>query len=265
MLAKAPIVDIRLENLEHIYHVGTPLELRALHPVNLDLPGGSFLGIAGGTGSGKTTLVKHFNGLLEPTSGRVLINGEDASTCSSGLTRRVGLVFQRPERQLFERTVYEDISFVLRRFSGLPGEEIATRVRNACELTGLDIAEIGDRAPHSLPDGLKRKAAIAGVLVNEPEVLILDEPAVGLDPPGVRGLLTFLDRVRIGGRTTVVVVSHDMEPFLPLLDLLLVLKKGRMVLLGRPETVIDRMTADPDLRGLLSVPISFAPDGEPGT
>ncbi|MEW6349855.1 MAG: ATP-binding cassette domain-containing protein [Thermodesulfobacteriota bacterium] len=249
-------MDIRLENLEHVYHEGTPLEVRALHPVSLDLPGGSFLGIVGGTGSGKTTLVKHLNGLLEPTRGRVLIDGKDASACNSELPRRVGLVFQRPERQLFEPTVYRDISFVLRRFSRLSDTEIAKRVARACELIGIDIAGIGDRAPMSLPDGLRRKVAIAGVLVNEPEVLVLDEPAVGLDPPGVRGLLKFLERAKNAGGTGVVVVSHDMDAFLPLLDVLLVLKKGRMAALGRPCTAIAEMATDPELRGLLAVPRS---------
>jgi energy-coupling factor transport system ATP-binding protein len=251
-------MDIILENLEHVYNPGSPLEVRGLHPLSLRLPSGTFLGIVGGTGSGKTTLVKHLNGMLKPTGGRMLADGKDASAFHSDLRRRVGLVFQRPERQLFEQTVYDDIAFVLRRSSGLTEKEINARVQEACRFTGLDMAEIGDRSPQSLPDGQKRKVAIAGVLVNRPEVLILDEPVVGLDPPSCRDLSAFLARLKNSGDRSVVVVSHDMEAFLPVLDLLLVLKKGRMVARGKPKEVIADMILDPDLLGLFSFPALFS-------
>ncbi len=246
-------MDIILENLEHVYNQGTPLEVRGLYPLSLTIPRGTFSGIVGGTGSGKTTLVKHLNAMLEPTAGKVLIDGKETSVYGSELRRRVGLVFQRPERQLFEETVYDDIAFVLRRSWGLGETEIKERVREACGFMGLNMAEVGDRPPHTLSDGEKRKAAIAGVLVNRPEVLILDEPAVGLDPPSLRDLTALLVRLKEAGNRSVIVVSHDMEAFLPLLDLLLVLKKGRVAAVGAPKAVIADMALDPDLRDLLSL------------
>jgi energy-coupling factor transport system ATP-binding protein len=244
-------LKIQVENLDYVYNPGTSLEIKALEAISFGLSTGTFVGILGGTGSGKTTLVKNLNGLLAPTRGRVLLDGTDIRSYGPGLRLRVGVVFQRPERQLFEETVFGDISFVLRRSSNLSIAEINNKVRNACELVGLNIDEIGQRSPMALSDGAKRKVAIAGILVNQPEVLILDEPAVGLDPPSLADLTRVLEEMKKSRDKTVVIVSHDMEPFLPLLDLMMVLKQGRIAALGLPSEVCEALENDPATRELL--------------
>jgi len=244
-------VEIRVENLEYVYNPGTPLEVRALSGVSFSLPRAKVLGILGGTGSGKTTLIKTLNGLLVPTRGRVLIDGMDTRSLGSELRRKVGVVFQRPERQLFEETVFKDVTFVLRRFSSLSDEQIRYRAEQACKAVGLDLFGVGNRSPVALSDGEKRKAAIAGVLINEPETLVLDEPAVGLDPPSVAGLVSALRGLKESGQTTIVIVSHDMENFLGLLDLLLVLHKGALAAFGTPEKVCEQLADEPTLSRLL--------------
>jgi energy-coupling factor transport system ATP-binding protein len=244
-------LKIQVENLDYLYNPGTPLEIQALKDVSFSLDAGAFLGILGGTGSGKTTLVKNLNGLLTPTRGSVLLDGRDTRSYGPGLRRRVGLVFQRPERQLFEETVSGDISFVLRQSSNLSDTEIRAKVRNACELVGLNIDEIGELSPLALSDGAKRQVAIAGILVNEPAVLILDEPAVGLDAPSLACLISTLEKIGKQDDRTVVIVSHDMEPFLPILDLLMVLKQGRMAAFGSPSEVCESLENDPGTKALL--------------
>jgi energy-coupling factor transport system ATP-binding protein len=230
-------LEIRVNNLDFVYNRGTPLETRALEGISFALEQGKYLGILGGTGSGKTTLIKTLNGLLPPTAGTVLIDGENAKTLGTQLRRRVGVVFQRPERQLFEETVSKDISFVMRRFSDLTDGEIHRRVAEACELVGLDLETTADRPPLALSDGEKRKVAIAGVLVNKPELLILDEPVVGLDPPSRNDLLRVLEAMKESGERSVVIVSHDMDEFLSILDQLMVLENGRLSAFGSPEEV----------------------------
>lgn len=244
-------MEIRVEDLEYVYNSGTPLEVRALDGVTFSLPGANVLGILGGTGSGKTTLIKTLNGLLIPTGGRVFIDGTDTRSLGTELRRKVGVVFQRPERQLFEQTVFLDVTFVLRRFTGLSSEQILRRAEQACRAVGLDLAGVGDRSPMALSDGEKRKAAIAGVLINEPAVLVLDEPAVGLDPPSVAGLVSALQGLKASRTSTIVIVSHDMENFMGLVDLLLVLDKGTLAAYGAPGEVCELLADDPDLRGLL--------------
>jgi energy-coupling factor transport system ATP-binding protein len=244
-------LKIQVENLDYLYNPSTPLEIQALKDVSFSLDTGAFLGILGGTGSGKTTLVKNLNGLLTPTRGSVLLDSRDTRSYGPGLRRRVGLVFQRPERQLFEETVSGDISFVLRQSSNLSDTEIRAKVRNACELVGLNIDEIGELSPLALSDGAKRQVAIAGILVNEPAVLILDEPAVGLDAPSLASLIGTLEKIRKQHDRTVVIVSHDMEPFLPILDLLMVLKQGRMAAFGSPSEVCESLENDPGTKALL--------------
>jgi energy-coupling factor transport system ATP-binding protein len=244
-------VELLVQDLEYVYYRSTPLEVRALHGVSFSVPQGEVLGILGGTGSGKTTLIKNLNGLLFPTSGRVLVDGIDSRECGPELRRRIGLVFQRPERQLFEETVYRDISFVLRRFSSLTETQIRDRVGDACSLIGLDLGEIRDRSPLALSDGEKRKVAIAGILVNEPEVMILDEPAVGLDPPAIADLVRFIEEIKARGNRSVILVSHDIEYFLPVVDRLLVLRDGTAAAWGSPAEVCRDLSNDREMRALL--------------
>jgi len=245
------LVEIRVENLEYVYNEGTPIEKKALAGTSFTLGDGRFLGILGGTGSGKTTLIRILGGFLTPTQGRVLVDGKDVRDRGSGPGRKMGVVFQRPERQLFEETVFREISFVLRRFSELSDAEIERSVRNACDLVGLDMERIADRSPHDLSDGEKRKVVIAAVLVNEPETLILDESAVGLDPPSLADLVAVLQRMKESKEKTVVLVSHDMESFLPLLDMMVVLDRGRMAAAGSPAEVCLKLGDDPFMRDLL--------------
>jgi len=244
-------LNLRVENLHYVFNQGTPLEIRALEGVSFALTDGKALGILGGTGSGKTTLVRNLGGLLVPTEGRVLIDGRDTRSYGADLRRKIGLVFQRPERQLFEETVFKDISFVLRRFSGLSDGEINDKVRAACELVGLNINEVGDRPPSALSDGEKRKVALAAILVDNPETVMLDEPAVGLDPPSVADLVGALEKMKIAGGKTLVIVSHDMEYFLPILDLMMVLDHGRVAAFGSPGEVCDALVDDPAMEELL--------------
>jgi energy-coupling factor transport system ATP-binding protein len=244
-------LEIRVENLDYVYNPGTPLELKALDQVTFALPHSKVLGILGGTGSGKTTLVKNLNGLLAPTKGRVLLDGKDTLSYGATLRRKVGVVFQRAERQLFEQTVYRDISFALTRRPGMEQAEIRERVEDACKLVGLDLADIANRSPFALSDGQKRKVAIAGILVNRPETLVLDEPTVGLDPPSSRELVLLLQGLKDSGAGTIVIVSHNMGPFLPLLDRLLVLDRGRVVGFGSPSEVFEKLADDKVMRQLL--------------
>ncbi|MEJ2717482.1 MAG: ATP-binding cassette domain-containing protein [Deltaproteobacteria bacterium] len=244
-------MEIRVENLQYVYNEGTPLERKALDGITFTLSPGTILGVLGGTGSGKTTLIRNLGGLLEPTRGRVLIDGVDARNHGPGLKRNVGVAFQRPERQLFEETVFKDISFVLRHFSDCDEAEILRRVRAVSDLMGLNIDEMADRSPLALSDGEKRKVAIAGILVNDPETLILDEPAVGLDPPSVAELIAVIEDLKASGDRSVVIVSHEMDCFLPLLDLMMVLDRGRMAAIGSPGEVSDALADDPAMRDLL--------------
>ncbi len=234
-------MEIRADRVDYVYNPGTVLEQHALRDINFVLPTGKILGLLGGTGSGKTTLIRNLNGLLVPTRGVILLDGVDIGTYGSDLRRKVGVVFQRPERQLFEDTVFHDISFVLRRFSQLPESTIRSRVEKACNLVGLDIAEVGERAPYALSDGERRKAAIAGILVNEPIVLVLDEPAVGLDPPAISDLVSMIGSMKAQGGTSFVIASHDMDPFLEVLDFMMLLHEGRAVAFGTPDEVCSEL------------------------
>ena len=244
-------MQIRVEKVDYVYNPGTPLEFKALSGIDFVLETGKFLGILGGTGSGKTTLIRHLNGLLTPGCGRVLVDGKDTRKWGPHLRKKVGVVFQRPERQLFEETVFKDISFVLRRFSKLPSEVVRERVRAAAAVLGLNMDEFGTRSPLALSEGEKRRVAIAGILVNEPEVLVLDEPAVGLDPPSIADLISVLEDIKVKRQKTVIVVSHDMDPFLPLLDKLLVLDRGKMAAFGSPEDVCLSQAQNPNIREML--------------
>ena len=202
---------------------------------------GEFLGVAGHTGSGKSTLIQHMNGLVHPTCGRVTADGEDlaAKGVAATVRSRVGLVFQYPENQLFATTVYDDVAFGPRNMK-LPEDEVARRVEQALALVGLSVDEIGERSPFDLSGGQQRRAAFAGVLAMEPEVLVLDEPVAGLDPLSRADFLALIASFHASGMT-VVMVSHSMEDLAVLADRILVLSEGRMFSLGTPAEVF----ADP--------------------
>jgi energy-coupling factor transport system ATP-binding protein len=234
-------LEIKVEKLGHVYNRGTPLEVTALKEVDFALPSGKILGILGATGSGKTTLARTLNGLIAPTSGRVLLDGIDAQSFGPGLTRKVGVVFQRPELQLFEDTVYKDISYVMRLFSKATDDEIREKVAGVCDRVNLDLESVGHRPVQSLSDGQKRKVAISGILTNDPEVLILDEPSVGLDPPSVAEMVQLVKNLSTMDGCSVLIVSHNMEPFLSVLDLLLVLDNGRQEAFGQIDGVCEAL------------------------
>ena len=235
----APILEVR--NLTHTYSAGTPFEHKAIDNMNFSVERGEFIGIIGHTGSGKSTLMQHLNGLLKPTSGQVMLDGVDIHS-DKKFTRqarfRVGLVFQYPEYQLFEETVYKDIAFGPKNM-GLKEEEIDRRVREAAKLVGLTDAQL-EVSPFDLSGGQKRRVAIAGVIAMEPEVLILDEPTAGLDPASRAGILENIETYRKTKNATIMMVSHSMNDVARLTDRLLVLCGSRLAMDGAPSEVFTR-------------------------
>ena len=235
----APILQV--QNLQHVYSAGTPFEHVALRDVNFSVEPGEFIGIIGHTGSGKSTLMQHLNGLLKPTSGKILLDGKDIWS-DKKLTRqcrfRVGLVFQYPEYQLFEETVYKDIAFGPKNM-GLDEKEIDRRVREAAGFVGLTEEQL-EVSPFDLSGGQKRRVAIAGVIAMEPEVLILDEPTAGLDPAGREEILGNINAYRKAKNATIMMVSHSMNDVARLTDRLLVMCKGDLAMDGTPEEVFCR-------------------------
>ena len=234
----APILEIK--NLNHIYSAGTPFEHVALHDVSFAVERGEFIGVIGHTGSGKSTLMQHMNGLLKPTSGQILLDGNDIWS-DKKLTRqsrfRVGLVFQYPEYQLFEETVYKDIAFGPKNM-GLSAEEVDRRVREAAGFVGLTEAQL-EVSPFDLSGGQKRRVAIAGVIAMEPEVLILDEPTAGLDPEGREGVLQNIETYRKAKNATIMMVSHSMNDVARLADRLLVMCDAHLAMDGTPSQVFE--------------------------
>ena len=232
----APILEIK--NLNHIYSAGTPFEHIALKDVSFSVEPGEFIGVIGHTGSGKSTLMQHLNGLLKPTSGQVILDGKDIWS-DKKLTRqsrfRVGLVFQYPEYQLFEETVYKDIAFGPKNM-GLSAEEIDRRVREAAGFVGLSAEQL-EASPFDLSGGQKRRVAIAGVIAMEPEVLILDEPTAGLDPEGREDVLRNIDDYRKAKNATIMMVSHSMNDVARMANRLLVMYDAHLALDGTPEEV----------------------------
>ena len=229
---------IQTEKLSHIYSAGTPFEHGALIDVDFTAYRGEYLGIIGHTGSGKSTLIQHLNGLLKPTSGRVLFEGKDIweSKERTHQTRfQVGLVFQYPEYQLFEETVYKDIAFGPRNMK-LSEEEIDRRVREAAAFVGLSDAML-EQSPFELSGGQKRRVAIAGVIAMEPSVLILDEPTAGLDPVGVESILSNIHDYHVAKNATIIIVSHSMEEVARTVDRLVVVNDGRIPFAGTPREV----------------------------
>ncbi len=231
---------LETKKLSHIYSAGTPFERAALADVDFAAYPGEYLGIIGHTGSGKSTLIQHLNGLLKPTSGQVLFQGTDIWT-DLKTTRRtrfqVGLVFQYPEYQLFEETVYKDISFGPRNM-GLDEKEVDRRVRSAAYFVGLRDDQLG-QSPFELSGGQKRRVAIAGVIAMEPKVLILDEPTAGLDPVGTESILSNIRAYHKAQNATIIMVSHSMEEMARTVDRLVVVNDGTIALEGAPSQVFQ--------------------------
>ena len=232
---------IRVEGLTHTYGQDTPFCRSAVDGVSLEIYRGEFLGIIGHTGSGKSTLIQHLNGLLQPTVGKIYLDGRDIWADPKKIRDvrfRVGLVFQYPEYQLFEETVYKDIAFGPKNM-GLDQDEIDRRVRAAARFAGLDEGLL-EKSPFDLSGGQKRRVAIAGVIAMEPEVLILDEPSAGLDPAGRRSLLKNIKEYHRERGTTVVMVSHSMDEVAENVDRIIVLADAGVVMSGTPREVFSR-------------------------
>ena len=232
-------MPIQIEHLTHTYMPGSPFSAVALRNITLTIEDGELIGLLGHTGSGKTTLVQHLNGLIKPTEGKVIVDGLDISEKGTSLLevrRKVGLVFQYPEYQLFEETVAKDIAFGPKNL-GLSPEDIDQRVRTAMEKVGLDYEEIADRSPFELSGGQMRRVAIAGVLAMQPKVLVLDEPTAGLDPAGRRSILDMIRQLHAAGGLTVIMVSHSMDDISTLATRLIVMSKGELAMTGTPREV----------------------------
>ena len=235
----SPILEVR--DLCHVYSAGTPFQREALSHVNFSLERGEFVGIIGHTGSGKSTLIQHLNGLLKPTAGQILFDGQDIwqdKAFTRSIRFRVGLVFQYPEYQLFEETAYKDIAFGPKNMKLSP-EEIDRRVREAAAFVGVPESQL-EQSPFALSGGQKRRVAIAGVIAMEPDVLILDEPTAGLDPEGRESILANIRAYKQAKNATIVMVSHAMEDVARLTDRLLVMDHGGVRMDAAPREVFQR-------------------------
>ena len=236
-------MSIKIENLTHIYMPKSPFEKVALDNVSLDIRDGEFVALIGHTGSGKSTLIQHFNGLLEATSGKIIIDGIDITDKKAKLTnirKKVGLVFQYPEYQIFEETIAKDIEFGPRNL-GLSDEEIHNRVIEAMEMVGLDYETDKDKSPFDLSGGQKRRVAIAGVIAMKPTTLILDEPTAGLDPKGRDDILDQISKLHKDYNMTVVIVSHSMEDVAKIAERIVVMNDGKVALQGTPAEVFKEV------------------------
>lgn len=232
-------MSIIIENLTHIYMQGTPFEKKAIDNVSISIQDGEFIGLIGHTGSGKSTLIQHINGLLKPSSGRIIVDELDITARKVNLNsirKKVGLVFQYPEYQLFEETVEKDIAFGPTNL-GLGSDEINKRVMRAMNIVGLDYNEYKDKSPFELSGGQKRRVAIAGVVAMEPKVLILDEPTAGLDPRGRDDILGQIKTLHDEYKMTIILVSHSMEDVAKLAGRILVMHSGKCILDGTPREV----------------------------
>ena len=229
---------IKAENVNYIYQQGMPFERQALYDVNIEIEDGSLVALIGHTGSGKSTLIQHFNALVKPTSGKIIINGIDVTAPKADLRlvrKTVGLVFQYPEHQLFEETVYKDIAFGPKNM-GFSDEEIDKRVRESAALVGLKEKHL-TRSPFDLSGGQKRRVAIAGVLAMNPKVLILDEPTAGLDPAGRDEILDLVARMHRERNMTVILVSHSMEDVAKYVERIIVMNHGQVMFDDTPKEV----------------------------
>lgn len=235
-------MSIEIRGLYHTYQIGTPYEAHALKDINLTIKEGEFIGLIGHTGSGKSTLVQHLNGLLKPSKGEILVDGFNISQKGVKLKeirQKVGLVFQYPEHQLFEETVLKDVSFGPINL-GLSNSEVEKRVKNALEVVNLDYNQIKDQSPFNLSGGQKRRVAIAGVLAMEPKYLVLDEPTAGLDPRGRDEILDQIKELHQKLKITIILVSHSMDDVARLADRLIVMHKGQVELVGTPREVFQK-------------------------
>lgn len=236
-------MSIKIENLTHVYMPKSPFEKKALDNVNLVIEDGEFLALIGHTGSGKSTLIQHLNGLLEPTSGRILVDDIDITNKEAKLTeirKKIGLVFQYPEYQLFEETIEKDIAFGPNNLE-LSSEEVSRRVKKSMEMVGLDYETYKNVSPFDLSGGQKRRVAIAGVIAMEPKVLILDEPTAGLDPQGRDDILEQIKLLHEKYKMTIVLVSHSMEDVGKLAQRIVVMNKGKVEFLGKPSEVFKEV------------------------
>ncbi|WP_295758722.1 energy-coupling factor transporter ATPase [uncultured Oscillibacter sp.] len=261
-----PILEIK--NLTHTYGIGTPFRRSAVEDVSFAVEQGEFLGIIGHTGSGKSTLIQHLNGLLKPTSGHILLDGKDIWAEPKKIRSvrfQVGLVFQYPEYQLFEETVYKDISFGPRN-QGKTGEALDHAVREAARLVGLRDEQL-EKSPFELSGGQKRRVALAGVLAMEPKVLVLDEPTAGLDPAGRENLMANIREYHRHKNATILLVSHSMDEIAQNVDRILVLKSAHILMSGTPAEIFTRaeelLSAGLDVPQITRVAMSLRDRGLP--
>ena len=239
---QTPILEVR--GLSHVYSVGTPFEQKALDDVNLSVDKGEFIAIIGHTGSGKSTLIQHLNGLLRPTTGQVLFHGQDIFQKTSQLRKirfQIGLLFQYPEYQLFEETVGQDIAYGPANM-GLHNSEITRRVSDALDAVGLP-QSIAEKSPFELSGGQKRRVALAGVLAMQPEILVLDEPTAGLDPAGREEMFELIRDSHDKRDTTILLVTHSMEDAARVASRLIVMREGQIFLTGAPAQVFGQAEA----------------------
>lgn len=261
-----PILEIK--NLTHTYGIGTPFRRSAVEDVSFAVEQGEFLGVIGHTGSGKSTLIQHLNGLLKPTSGQILLDGKDIWAEPKKIRSvrfQVGLVFQYPEYQLFEETVYKDISFGPRN-QGKTGEALDHAVREAARLVGLRDEQL-EKSPFELSGGQKRRVALAGVLAMEPKVLVLDEPTAGLDPAGRENLMANIREYHRHKNATILLVSHSMDEIAQNVDRILVLKSAHILMSGTPAEIFSRaeelLSAGLDVPQITRVAMSLRDRGLP--
>jgi energy-coupling factor transport system ATP-binding protein len=232
-------MSIIIDDLSYVYMKGSPFEKVALDRINCRIEAGEIVGIIGHTGSGKSTLIQHFNGILKPTSGKVIINNTDITSKNlKDMRKQVGIVFQYPEHQLFEETVYKDIAFGLVK-AGIESDEIGVRIKNVIRTLGLT-PDILDKSPFELSGGQKRRVAIAGVIVLEPSILILDEPTAGLDPKGRDEVFAFIKELHKLLGITVILVSHSMEDIARMVNRVIVMNKGTIMMDGTTSEVFKR-------------------------
>lgn len=234
-------MSIKVRNLTYIYDEGMPFENRAIDDISFDIEDNDFVGLIGHTGSGKSTLIQHLNGLLKPSLGSIYINNFEITQNDINLTeirKRVGVVFQYPEYQLFEETIEKDIAFGPGNM-GLDQEEITKRVKSSMEAVGLDYEKYRKKSPFELSGGQKRRVAIAGVIAMDPEVLILDEPTAGLDPGGREEIFELIKKLHRERNITVILSSHSMDDMAKLVKTLIVMNKGKIEFMGNPREVFN--------------------------